>query len=216
MIDSKVLKYLLRIFICIVGVSFIGFAISFNKIASLGNDPLSVFFDGIRNIVFYLTGYDNLGVSTNIVNYTLLIVIFIIARQYINIGTFIYTIPLGSFVTLGFKLYDCLGLPKNILVIQIITSVIGCAMLFLGLAIFISINIGFDPWTALIMFICKKTKKQFKLVKVIIDLFSLLVGFILGGKVGIVTVLAALLGGPSIQKISDIINNILIKTKLKV
>ena len=112
-------QWIKKIIFCFVGVAFIGFAIAFNNLAGLGNDPLSVFFDGARVVLFNLTGINNLGLATNIINYTLLVIIFIIAREYIHIGTFIYVLPLGSFVSLGVWIFNALHIPTNILGYQI-------------------------------------------------------------------------------------------------
>ena len=77
-------------------------------------------------------------------------------------------------------------------------------MLFTGLGIFISVNIGVDPFTAISMILRDKINSQYKTAKVICDLSSLTMGFILGGRIGSVTIIAAFIGGPVIQKVSEI------------
>jgi uncharacterized membrane protein YczE len=61
-----------------------------------------------------------------------------------------------------------------------------------------------DPVTGVNMIVRDKMKVQYKTAKVICDVSSLLLGFVLGGKAGAVTVIAALIGGPTIQKVSEI------------
>lgn len=200
-----------KIIIAFFGVAFIGFAIAFNASAFMGNDPLSVFFDGVRAVMYQLTGINNLGLATNIVNYTLMVIIFLIARKYINIGTFIYTLPLGSFVQLGFKIFGALHIPTDVIGWQIFSFLLGCFMLFLGIAIFIAVDIGLDPWTALTMFIGEKIHKSFRIVKVCLDITTLVIGFFMGGRFGPATIFAAIAGGPSIQKFSEILDRTLLK-----
>ena len=211
LLDLSPAQWIKKIIFCFFGVAFIGFAIAFNNLAGLGNDPLSVFFDGARVVLFNLTGIDNLGLATNIINYTLLIVIFFIARQHIHIGTFIYVLPLGNFVSLGIWIFKSLKIPTDILACQIASSVVGCILLFLGLAIFISLEIGLDPWTALIMFIAEKTNQQFRTIKIGMDVTTLLIGWAMGGKFFVTTVVAAIVGGPTIQMFTDLLNKTLFK-----
>ncbi len=203
-----------RIIFALLGDIFIGLAISFNASARLGNDPISVFFDGLRNAMGL--PMEKLGVASNIACYTLLVLVFIIEKSYVNIGTFIYVLPLGFFVNLGVRIYDLLNIP-NLIIFRILMSTIGCFLLFLGIALFIVAEIGLDSWTGLVMIIKDKTKKPYKIVKILVDILTLLVGFILGGKVGIVTVFAAILGGPIINYFVEIMNKYLFRiTRFKV
>ena len=188
-----------------IGDIILGFGIAFNSCSGLGNDPISVFYSGVSNML-----HINLGLASNIVNYTMFIIILILGRRYIKIGTFIYTLPLGSFINLGIYIYGSL-IKEQTLMIQIISSVVGCLLLFLGIAIFISVQIGVDPWTGLALILSDRTKKKYMVFKVLIDILSFVVGFAMGGKIGITTVIAALLGGPVIQKIDYFIKNYILK-----
>lgn len=201
-IKNKSYEALLRkLPIALVGVILVGFGIAFNSAGMLGNDAVSVLYDGVRNALGL--PIDKLGLITNLVNLTFLTVVLFFGRKYINIGTFIYALPLGSFVSIGFKLHEMLNLPGT-LGGKIITSFIGCFMLFVGLGIFIAMDIGMDPVTGVNMIVRDKINRQYKTAKVICDVSSLLLGFALGGKAGAVTVIAAFIGGPTIQKVSEI------------
>ncbi len=196
-IKNKSYETLLRkIPIALVGVILVGFGIAFNSAAMLGNDAVSVLYDGVLNA---------LGLQMdklNLVNLIFLTVVFIFGRKYINIGTFIYALPLGNFVSIGFKIHEILNL-SGTLGGRIVSSFLGCSMLFIGLGIFIAMDIGMDPVTGVNMIVRDKIKYQYKTAKVICDVSSLALGFALGGKAGAVTVIAALIGGPTIQKVSE-------------
>jgi uncharacterized protein len=201
-IKNKSYETLLRkIPIALVGVVLVGFGIAFDSAAMLGNDAVSVLYDGVRNALGLQMG--KLGLVTNLVNLIFLTVVFIFGRKYINIGTFIYALPLGNFVSIGFKIHEMLNLPGT-LGGRILISFLGCSMLFLGLGIFIAMDIGMDPVTGVNMIVRDKIKYQYKSAKVICDVSSLVLGFALGGKAGAITVIAALTGGPIIQKISEV------------
>ncbi len=187
---------LLKCLFSFIGVLFIGFAIAFNSQASFGNDPISVFFDGVR--VACGLPIEQLGIASNFVCYTLLALELIFGRKHINIGTFIYTFTLGIFIDLGISFYQYLNLPFTI-PLRILTCICGCLMLFFGIAIFIATNFGVDQFTATIIIIQEKFNISFTIVKVASDIILLTVGFFLGGQVGIVTLVAAVAGGPIIN-----------------
>lgn len=197
-----------RILIALVGVALVGFGLAFNLSGGLGNDAVAVLYDGARNILGLQP--DKLGVVTNLVNFIFITIVFFLGRKYINIGTFIYALPMGNFVNLGFKLYEILNIPSTVGG-SILTSFVGCTMLFLGIGIFIAVDIGMDPCTGITMLVRDKMKGQYKTSKIICDIISLGLGFTLGGKVGVVTVIAALTAGPTVQKISEVFDSVVLR-----
>lgn len=195
--ENSTKELIFKIVFTFIGCIILGFGIAFNAANTWGNDPISVFYDGISkffNIEF--------GLASNIANYTLFVVVLIFGRKYINIGTFIYTLPLGSFINLGLTLYKFINIPHSFIGC-LISAILGCTMLFVGISVFIAANIGVDPWTGLAMIFRDKTNKEYKVFKVVIDISALIIGWVLGGQVGITTVVAAFLGGPIIQKIVE-------------
>ncbi len=72
-------------------------------------------------------------------------------------------------------------------------------------------DVGIDPWTALAVIISKKMNKSFRLVKVSLDIMTLILGWIMGGTVGIITLFCAVIGGPVIQKSAELLDKILAK-----
>jgi len=201
-------NFLVKIAIALIGVAFVGFGLAFNSVAMLGNDAVAVLYDGVRNMFGLPT--EKLGIVTNLVNYILMVIVFILGRKYINIGTFIYTLPMGNFVDVGFKIHELLSIPTT-LNWRIFTSFCGCSMLFLGIGIFIAIDVGMDPCTGIVMIVKDKINSQYKIAKVICDICTLALGFTLGGIVGVVTVIAVLIAGPTIQKISETFDNTVLK-----
>ncbi|CDB23508.1 putative uncharacterized protein [Clostridium sp. CAG:557] len=202
---SNLLK---KVIFAFLGVILMGIGIAFNACANLGSDPISVFSYGIHSF-----GGVNLGTAFNVTNYTLLFIVLIFGRRYINIGTLIHTLFLGIFVNLGGDLYLAV---KNFLLIlngfndiafRVIMAIIACFLLFFGTAMLIAADIGLDVWTGLAMILRDQTHKEYKFFRVAIDIFSLVVGFFLGGSaaIGVTTVLAALFGGPIIQNFVNLI-----------
>ncbi len=185
-----------KILAAVVGVFFIGVGVAFNNCAGLGNDPVGIVYDGIRNTAGLSTA--QLGMASNAVNIFLVLLLWVIGRRYISIGTIIYFLPYGSFVSIGERIYRALAHTETITV-RIGFSVVGCLLLYLGVAIFIVVDIGVDPFTGIVLVICDKIKKEYRYVKIAFDISMILLGTVLGGTLGIVTIVTALTGGPVIQ-----------------
>ena len=195
--------YAIKLLLCILSIIILGISIAFNTKAALGTDAIAVFFNGVSNF-----SHLNLGLATNIVNCTLAVIVIIIDRKYINIGTLIYALALGPSINLGITLYEAMGITDNYLP-RFLVSIFGIILAVIGLGIFIAVNIGVDPWSALAIISSKKLNKSFGFMKMSIDIMVLVVGFLLGGKVREITLIAAFVSGPCIQKVSEFVDNIL-------
>lgn len=192
----------ISIVLAIVGIFFIGTGVAFNAAAALGNDPIGIMYDGIRNVA--KLSPEQLGMASNIVNISLVVLVLFLNRHYINIGTLIYIVPYGTIVDMGRKIYYVIFKVQT-LPTQIIGAGLGCLFLYLGVAMFIAADIGLDPFTGIVMVLRDKCKKEYKVVKICFDIVCILIGFILGGKIGIITILTAATAGPVIQLFADCI-----------
>lgn len=196
----------IKIIGALIGIFLVGLGVAFNAATMFGNDPIGIVYDGVRN--FASLSAEQLGMASNIVNLVLIGLLVCIGRKYINIGTFIYILPYGFFVGLGTRLYDMLSISENIY-LRGCAAAVGCLMLYTGVAIFIEMNIGLDPFTGLVMVIRDKTKWSFKKTKVTFDIIMVGLGLALGGKLGIITIISAFMAGPMIQWIGNGISKIL-------
>lgn len=186
----------MSLMVALIGVALVGIGAAFNNCGGLGNDAVGIIYDGIRAVF----GLDirQLGMTSNIVNVTLIILLFVTGRKYVSIGTFVYLLPYGFFVDIGTRLYHAICM-ENTLGIRIILSVVGSLVLYLGIAIFITMDIGVDPFSGIALCLRDFVQKEFRIVKICFDMTLIVIGILLGGKAGIVTLLAALAAGPLIQ-----------------
>ena len=197
------------VIIALIGVLLVGVGVAFNNCAGLGNDPIGIVYDGIRSV----TGMnaEQLGLASNIVNAVLAILVFLTGRKYISVGTLVYFLPYGFFVELGILLYQILAPKTGGLAVQIAFSVAGCALLYLGAAIYTTMDIGVDPFTGVVLVIRDAVKKEYRMVKVVFDISMIVLGTVLGGKLGAVTIITALTAGPVIQFFSGKLQRLLIQ-----
>ncbi len=192
-----------KILVCLFGLLLIGVGAAFNIKACWGSDPITVFYEGL-SLALSL----DIGLAINIINCILIVLVYLMDRKYVNIGTAIYLAVLGPFVNLGVFIYEYCGFSEN-LYFRLFLSLIGCIFAFVGISLFIVAEIGIDPWTALAIIVSDKINKSFKIVKIVMDVLTLAIGIWMGGVFGFITVLCAVLGGPSIQKITEVLDNML-------
>lgn len=186
--------------IACVAICFIGFGVAFNAMAQLGNDPVGIFYDGIRNALGLTRR--QLGVASNLANLALAVLLWFFGREYLNVGTLIYMIPYGTCANLGSFFYTKIFV-SNALWCRISGSVAGCLLLYLGVALYIGVNIGVDPMTGIVLVIRDRMHWDFKRAKWLFDGVMILSGFLMGGTLGVVTLLTILFAGPTIQKMTE-------------
>lgn len=192
--------------IAVVGILLVGSGVAFNASAQLGNDPVGIFYDGIRSALS-LTG-EQLGMASNIVNILFAVFLFFAGRRYLNLGTIIYIVPYGLCVDFGTFLYSKIFV-ADVLWCQILGSIAGCLLIYVGVAIFIAVDIGLDPMSGAVMVLKDALKWDYKKAKWLFDACLTLIGFLMGGGLGVVTILTMLTAGPMIQLISERIKKLI-------
>ena len=194
--------------IALVGILLVGVGVSFNAMSGLGNDPVGIFYDGIRCAL----GLDaaQLGLASNIVNIVLTGFLLVAGRRYLNLGTLIYIVPYGACVDIGTFLYTKIFV-ADALWSRITACVTGCLLLYTGVAIFIAMDIGLDPMTGTAMVIRDWLRWDYKKAKWLFDGCMTLLGFVLGGTLGAVTILTAITAGPAIQYIAEKVTGVKVK-----
>ena len=171
-------------------------------------EGFGIFYDGIRSALGL--NQEQLGLASNIVNIVLVVFLLLAGRKYLNLGTIIYIVPYGLCVDLGTFLYTKIFV-ADALWCQILSSVAGCLLLYAAVALFIAVDIGLDPMTGVAMVIRDWLGWDFKKAKWLFDGVMTLLGFVLGGKLGIVTILTAITAGPMIQWMSELVKKKLVK-----
>ncbi len=204
--------HLRDILLALGGVFLITLGAAFNNRAGLGNDSIGILYDGLRASMNWTT--DQLGMASNIVNASLTVVLFILARKYISIGTLIYFLPYGLFTDINVALYDMIPY-HDAFFVRCVLCIAGNLLLYMGVSMYVTVDIGVDPFTGTVLFLRDVTKKAYRTVKIVFDVCLVLIGFLLGGKLGVVTVVAAIVAGPIIQFLTGKMQKIYFKKDLE-
>ena len=195
---KSIREFLVRVVILCVGLIIAHFGVTLFLLSNLGGDPFNVFIQGIfRSLqkVFShpLLTHGNVHVAVSVL---ILIVLLFTDKSYIRVGTLICMIcggPIIDFFTLLLQpLFD--AMPA--LWFRLVTLALGCGILAFGMTLVIRSEAGTGPNDLVAVVISDKLRKKFSIVRVIVDCFFVLIGFLLGGTAGIGTIVCAFLVGP--------------------
>ncbi len=172
----------------VLGVIIIGFGVAVLIRAGLGTDPFTCLNMGLSK----LTGI-SFGTCQLCSNLIIFLFPLIYSRKTIGIGT------VANMVLVGYST-DFFGylfgfLPEKSPVEEFLLMIIGILICSYGVAMYMEGNMGVAPYDCLGVIISKKFNKNYGMVRMFQDLICVIMGFILGGTVGISTVLTALVMG---------------------
>ena len=145
--------------------------------------------------VFHVGLYRNFGLtigSWSIISGLVIVVsTAAVLRQWPKIGTWLNMILLGVFIDIyNWLIPDFTGLGA-----QSIIFVLGVVVMGYGMGIYIAPNIGAGPRDSLMLIFVEKFGISIKKVRTIIEVIVAGLGWLLGGPVGVGTVILALLIG---------------------
>ncbi|ARN89260.1 YczE/YyaS/YitT family protein [Levilactobacillus brevis] len=193
--------------LALLGIFLVCMGVAFNNNTQLGNDPVGIIYDGLRT-TFHLE-QTQLGTVSNYLNVVLIIGLFFMSRHYASWGTLMYLVPYGVFVSIGSALYPMIFTSTTLLG-RSLGGLVGISLYYLGISLFVAADIGVDPFNGFMLTLRDKTGWSMRRSKITFDGALIIMGVLLGGKFGIITILTALTTGPTIQALSSIFRKRLI------
>lgn len=182
------MKRLTQLFI---GLILYALGIYFTLQANLGVAPWDAFHQGLSQKFSITFGQASILVGVVIVIFNMFF------KENIGIGTVANTIIIGLIIDFFYMIE---------LVPEMTSILSGFAIMILGMVtialatyFYIGAAYGAGPRDGLMIIMVKVTKKPVGLVRLTIESTVLLIGFLLGGKIGIGTVIIALGIGPIVQ-----------------
>ena len=172
-----------------VGLFLYGFTMAMLVESTLGLDPWDVFHEGVAKHVALTFG--QVVIATGAV----VLLLWIPLRQKPGIGTVLNVIVIGMAADFGIAVIsqpDSLWLRVFLLV----GGIVGNA--FAG-ALYIGAALGPGPRDGLWLGLVRRTGRSVRLWRTVIEISAVAVGFVLGGTVGVGTVLYAVAIGPLVQ-----------------
>jgi uncharacterized membrane protein YczE len=175
----------------VVGLYLFGLGIAFLIRASIGLAPWDVFGQGISNI----TGL-SFGLATVLAS-ALVLLLWIPLKQMPGLGTVFNALLIGPFVDLSLQWVP--APPIDGLVGQVGWYVLGMVIIAVGTGMYIGAQLGPGPRDGLMTGAVAKFGKPVWIVRTVIEGGAMLIGFVLGGPIGLGTVLFVVGIGPLVQ-----------------
>ena len=189
-----------RVVLLLAGLCVAHLGVTLFLQSDLGSDPFNVFVQGLfRGIPWPAFAAMTHGRTHLLVSLVILLVLLVVDRSYVGIGTVLCMAlggPIIDVYTLWLSPVIHGGLP---LPLRLALLVAGCVILAFGMTIVIRSQAGTGPNDLVAVVLSDKLRKPFGPVRIGVDLTFALVGLVLGGVVGLGTVICAFLVGPAAQ-----------------
>src|SRR6266498_1535947 len=181
----------IRDFIVIqIGFLLYGFAIALIVRANLGTGTWLVLEVALANIFGI-----KIGTMTVYMGF-LVLIIALVLREQVGWGTLGNILSIGPWLNLSL---DLISTPKSSLALQIAMFLLGVLIQGIATAVYIGVDAGAGPRDSLMLAIQRTTGVSLRVARGAIEIIVVLIGWLLGGPLGMGTVVFALLIGPSVQ-----------------
>lgn len=189
---------LLRMVILMIGLTIAHLGVTLFLLADLGADPFNVLIQGIFRslqpvVSFSLFTHGNTHMA---ISFLIILVLLVVDRTYIKIGTVLCMFCGGPIIDLFSLLLTPLFQACPQMWFKLLMLAAGCIILAFGMTIVIKSDAGTGPNDLVAVVISDKSNKKFSIIRMIVDFSFVLVGFLLGGAFGIGTIICAFLVGP--------------------
>lgn len=198
MLKYPLKELLARLLILLVGLTIAHFGVTLFLLANLGADPFNVLVQGVFHGLQTLTGWAfwTHGRTHVAICLLIILVLLVVDRSYIMPGTLVCMVCGGPIIDLFTAL---LSAPFAAYItsfwLKLAVLAAGCVILAFGMSIVIKSDAGTGPNDLVGLVISDKLHKKFGVVRVLCDLSFVLIGWLLGGAVGIGTLVCAVLVG---------------------
>ena len=177
------------LFFLFFGLTLFGLGEALLIVSNLGVTPWTVFAEGVAK------NFDiSIGLATFLVSISILI-LWVPLKQKIGIGTISNAIIIAFTIDLFVYL---LPLSKNTF-LSIIEMIIGILLVGIGSGIYLITNLGPGTRDGLMKGISENFQKPIYLIRLSIEIIVVILGWLLGGTVGLGTLMFAVLIGPIIS-----------------
>ena len=176
------------------GLLFLHLGVAMLLELNLGSDPFTLFTQGVATILHITPGWAN-----RLITFTILGILFVFYRKHIKVGTFLCMIFVGFAIDLNLTLIAPLQMGSYSFGVRILLFMVACIIIGIGFPILKCSNLGIPPNDLMYFMLVDKLGKPYGKVRMVCDGVSAVVGIVLGGVVGIGTILCILLIGPIIQ-----------------
>ena len=159
--------------------------------ANIGYAPWDVFHVGLSNTIGV-----SFGMTTIIVGIIIVIIVTLLGEK-LGLGTILSMVLTGIFIDI-ILIINIVPFAKNF-VVGVIMLIAGLFIISLGTYFYIKTALGVGPRDNLMVVLARKTKLPIGICRFTVEIFVTAIGWLLGGMVGIGTIISAIAIGFCIQ-----------------
>jgi len=178
-----------RLLPLLIGFVIWGLAVALQVRADLGLSPWDVFHQGLGNHLGIGIGWAGLVTSIGV------LLLWIPLRMKPGLGTLLNAFVIGPSAEFFLKIIET---PDNI-VIRWAFMLGGIVLMAIGSALYLPARLGAGPRDGMMVGLNKKFEFSIRLSRTIVEVAALVIGFFLGGTVGLGTLVIAVGLGPTVQ-----------------
>ena len=183
-----------RIFGMIAGVVIIGIGIAVFKFSHLGNDSISVLNLRLAELAGLPFGIENI-----LMNLFLFVPQLLWGRRYIGLGTVINSLCIGFVVTATGDVLTTVFGTADTLPLQLFWVAVGVLVVALGCSLYQTADLGVAPYDSLSLMLADRLPVPYFGCRVFTDALCAVIAYLLGGLIGLGTLICAFGLGPFVQ-----------------
>ena len=189
---------LIRVILLMIGLTIAHFGVTLFILADLGSDPFNVLVQGIFRTISGILNWSFIthGRVHIVICFLIILALLTVDKSYVKIGTILCMIFGGPIIDIFTVVLAPIFSISDSLIFKIVLLALGCVILAYGMTIVIKSDAGTGPNDLVAVVISDKSKKKFSIVRIIVDVSFVVIGFVLGGSLGIGTIICAFCVGP--------------------
>ena len=196
---KKLSETIKKLLLFLLGMSIIQFGVALFLRMNIGSDPFTVFTQGLANTLNNLGMNVTTGTANRIILVVLFSIILLLNKNQIKIGTIICVIGVGPIIDLGVRVVSVLPVESYSYLLKMFLIALGCFIIAIGFSILSATKVGVAPNDIIPFIIKERINCEYRWIRICMDAFLLIGGFMLGGTVGVGTIIAMATTGPFIQ-----------------
>ncbi len=198
-------EFILRVVLLLVGLCIAHLGVTLFLQADMGSDPFNVMIQGLfRTIPWPAWAPITFGRTHLMVSVLIMLVLLVVDRGYVRIGTLLCMALGGPIIDVYTIFLDPVLNSGSPMPVRFVSLALGCVILAAGMTVVIKSEAGTGPNDLVAVVISEKGKKPFGIIRCIVDFSFALIGFLLGGTIGVGTVVCVILVGPTAQRFMPI------------
>ena len=196
---KKLSETIKKLLLFLLGMSIIQFGVALFLRMNIGSDPFTVFTQGLANTLNNLGMNVTTGTANRIILVVLFSIILLLNKNHIKIGTIICVIGVGPIIDLGVRVVSVLPVESYSYLLKMFLIALVCFIIAIGFSILSATKVGVAPNDIIPFIIKERINCEYRWIRICMDAFLLIGGFMLGGTVGVGTIIAMATTGPFIQ-----------------